>query len=65
MQVSTEHRFVLTVILPYASNYTMMFSDHDLLMWWVNAFLRNNIQLVSVETLESAIRAAALQRGVW
>ena len=66
MQVSTEERFALTVSLPRTnSRVTKMYSAHSIMIWAVNAFLDAGWQIVSVETLESAIRRDAMERGVW
>ena len=68
MQVSTEERFALTVAIgsphdPYIC--TTMYSSHVHLMMMVDYWLKHGERIVSVETLESAIRRDAMERGVW
>jgi hypothetical protein len=66
--MQTEERYALTIALgspfePYIT--TLMYTTHSHLMIMVDYYHRNGYRIVSVETLESAIRADALVRGLW
>lgn len=63
--VSTEERFALTMIIS-GTKFTLMYTTHAHLMMSVNYYIQSpTVRFVSVETLESAIRADALARGLW
>ena len=67
MQVSTEERYALTFYGLFSDTkpVTIMYASHAVLMQRVNACISLGHRIVSVETLESAIRRDAMERGVW
>jgi hypothetical protein len=65
MQASTENRYALALVVA-GVNFTFMYSTHRHLMMMVNYYASApSVRILHVETLESAIRADALARGVW
>lgn len=65
IQATTEQRYALTITAPQQGKQTLMYAVHAVMMARVNDYLALDCQIVSVETLESAIRADAIARGQW